>query len=230
MLTNFFRNDGFGAQYQNIIYTILYCELLGEEFIYSPFNAMQHNYTDDIDFLEKKERLINITSEYKTGIAPYAPYSIYREVEKNLDKCLNGESIKRIKKAFFVKKNSPYTEPSIAIHIRRRNINDNVEQESENYYSDNCYFVDAINRLRKHGFKFHIFSQGEEKDFKDFISTDTILHLNESLESTFCGLVFADILVMSKSSLSYSAALISNGEIYYQPFWHPSSEKWKVFS
>lgn len=30
----------------------------------------------------------------------------------------------------------------------------------------------------------------------------------------------ADILIISPSSLSYVAALISDGEIYYKPFWH----------
>jgi len=55
-----------------------------------------------------------------------------------------------------------------------------------------------------------------------------VFHLNENLFDTFTGLVAAEILVTSRSSFSYSAAILSDGEIYYQPFWHPPGEKWIV--
>ena len=45
---------------------------------------------------------------------------------------------------------------------------------------------------------------------------------------TFIGLVAADILITSRSSFSYSAAIISDGEIYYQQFWHPPGDKWII--
>ena len=40
------------------------------------------------------------------------------------------------------------------------------------------------------------------------------------------GLVSAEILVTSASSLSYTSALLSYGEIYYKQFWHPHSKEW----
>ena len=40
------------------------------------------------------------------------------------------------------------------------------------------------------------------------------------------GLVSAEILVTSASSLSYTSALLSYGEIYYKQFWHPPSKEW----
>ena len=76
--------------------------------------------------------------------------------------------------------------------------------------------------------QFHIYSQGNIQDFDYFISNDTIFHINEDLTNTFIGLVVADILVTSASSLSYSAALISDGEIYYLPFWHPPLDNWII--
>ena len=39
---------------------------------------------------------------------------------------------------------------------------------------------------------------------------NVILHFNENIVDTFTGMVFADILIMSRNSFSYTAALISN--------------------
>jgi hypothetical protein len=67
---------------------------------------------------------------------------------------------------------------------------------------------------------FHIYSQGNITNFLDLNNTDVLFHLNENIEDTFIGLVAANILVISPSSLSYVAGLISDGIIYYKPFWH----------
>ena len=55
-----------------------------------------------------------------------------------------------------------------------------------------------------------------------------MLHLNDDVDNSFIGMVAADILVTSPSSLSYVAALISDGEIWYKPFWHPPLKHWII--
>ena len=75
---------------------------------------------------------------------------------------------------------------------------------------------------------FHIYSQGNILNFKEFANHDVYFHLNENLFDTFIGMVSADILVTSASSLSYIAALISDNEIYYLPFWHNPRKNWAV--
>ena len=54
------------------------------------------------------------------------------------------------------------------------------------------------------------------------------MHLNESVEDAFNGLVFADALVTSASSFSYVAAMLTDGVVYYKHFWHKPSMKWIV--
>jgi len=76
---------------------------------------------------------------------------------------------------------------------------------------------------------FHIYSQGEDKNFEIFKAKDTILHLNEELPLTFISMVAADILVTSASSISYAAALLSDGVIYYKRFWHNPRKEWFIF-
>jgi hypothetical protein len=63
-------------------------------------------------------------------------------------------------------------------------------------------------------------------DYDEFDKEGLCFHLNENMFDTFTGLVAADILVTSRSSFSYTAAILSDGIIYYQPFWHPPGEKW----
>ena len=64
------------------------------------------------------------------------------------------------------------------------------------------------------------------KILKNSMRQDIILHLNESVEDTFTAMVLADILVTSRSSFSYTAAILSEGIVYYMPFWHPPLPGW----
>jgi len=52
--------------------------------------------------------------------------------------------------------------------------------------------------------------------------------LNGDLEKTFHDMVTAKVLVTSKSSLSYAAALLSVNAIYYIPFWMKPLSRWRV--
>lgn len=222
--------DGFGAQYQRIISTILYCELTNNKFVYRPFKNMEHNYDSTHDFIEKKEKFINLINNFDTinSVSNYRSLGprVY-EVENNLDNCLKLNSLSKIKKHLHEGKTIPFNKKylNIAVHIRRFNPHDIGDYA----YTPDEYYLRVIERIRNNhqGDKlFHIYSQGENELFKDFINNDVVLHLNESIEDTFYGMVTADILVMSKSSLSYSAAMLSDGIVYYLPFWHPPAKKW----
>ena len=62
---------------------------------------------------------------------------------------------------------------------------------------------------------YHIFSQGNASNFENIrqLQTERIkLHVNESLEDTFCSLVFADVLVTAPSALSYCAGILNNNK------------------
>ena len=135
---------------------------------------------------------------------------------------------KKIKNAFYANKKPVFNNDSIniALHIRRSNLHD--DRHTDN---DDNYFLEMMDYIRQSysGNKiFHIYSQGEEKDFLHFENKDVIFHLNESIESTFLSMAMAKILVMSKSSFSYAAAMLNENIVYYLPFWHRPSANWKV--
>ena len=237
-LVNCKRNDGFGAQFQTIIFYILYAEFNGLEFVYNKIDEIQHNYDNNPLFLENVNNFINIKgntldiSNINTDYIVDVPLThIYRTVESNIDLYTNNNpSFNKIKECFWKNKDRNVfknNKINIAVHIRRPNIHmDEVEER----YTCDSYFLTIISYIRtkykNSELLFHIYSQGELSNFECYKNTDTELHIDDDLISTFLGLVGAEILVMSRSSFSYSAALLSDGEVYYLPFWHTPRQNW----
>lgn len=232
-ITNKCRTDGFGAQYQTIIFTMLFAHVSNLKFVYTPFCEMEHNYDNDPSFIEKKEMLINIKNTTEsvnetniTDILDIDLPTIYQTVENNLDFCLRSKSFELIKRAFFDGKKNPHIAKTASLHIRRPNPHDIGDYG----YTDDQYFMQAIKNIRKEHPDIEcikIFSQGCNEDFEVFLHDDVELHLNLPIEETFINLAYSDVLVMSKSSFSYTAALLCEGTVYYLPFWHKPSIKWK---
>jgi len=238
--TNTLQRDGFGAQYQKIIQTYLFCKVNNLDFLYRPFSQIEHNYNNDPSFVYKIENFINLKNnidniilednniqnlDFANIVRPYC--------EKNIDSICNNIHLEFIKKCFWENKDKNVFKNdklNIAIHIRRPNSQDNRKQGTD---TPDKYYLNIINIIRNRynnrEFLFHIYSQGEDKNFEIFKAKDTILHLNEELPLTFISMVAADILVTSASSISYAAALLSDGVIYYKRFWHNPRKEWFIF-
>jgi len=216
------RTDGFGGQYQNIIFTILYTELyLKGIYVHRKITAMEHNYNNDPLFLEKVENLMNL-SEFENDsveVVTIIHDDVYPWVEENLDYCLQSETMKRIRNCFW--KNKIKKEIDVAVHVRRPNCMDNRIEGAD---VPNEYFLNIINVLQLKDV--HIYSQGQPSNFECF--KKCVMHLDEELFDNFIDLVSAKILVISPSSFSYAAALLNENIIYYRPFWHKPSNNWKI--
>ena len=234
--------DGFGSQYQKTIQTYIYCKMNNLGFAYTPLNYVEHNYTNDKEYNNKLENVMNLIGnitisndkmkinrfEYLKTVMPY--------FESNIDSCCESEHMKFIKKCFWENKDKNYfnnDKINVAIHIRRANPYDK-EQAGERVTTPNRYYLEIMNNIRekyKDNDKkvlFHIYSQGVIKNFSDLANSDVIFYLNYDICQSFIGMVSAEILVTSPSSLSYIAALISDGEIYYKKFWHNPRKNWII--
>ena len=255
-ITNLLRpDDGFGENYKYLIYSLMYAEFNKCEFVYTPFKVMRHNYNDDPEYINKKEKMINCIDALKSKIEDVTPrtlniFDLLQFYHQNVEWCSQSNSLKMLKSLFYLDKVNLYDTSvmNIAIHIRRINPHDYivVDQNSKDRVPmrDNLFqeilnnpitaiqlpgmdvprdlYINVIQQLEQSypNAKFHIYSQGSVNDFKVFEKDNTMLHLNECLETTFQQLVFADILVTSPSSLSYVAGLLSNNIIYYFRFTH----------
>jgi len=237
------RTDGFGAQFQTMICCILIAEHYGNYYIHTPIKLMEHNYNNDPTFIEKVENYMNLKNNYnclnnetnKYNIKIINAIDIINKFESNINVYLHSQSLQKLKRCFWDNKNKYFfnnNKINVGVHIRVPNIHDYNNFEVELRLTPINYYFNIINQIKQKYFDkellFHIYSQNDISDYDKFDKTNIEFHLNENVFDTFTGLAAANILIMSKSSFSYSAAIISDGEIYYQPFWHIPGPNWIV--
>lgn len=238
-ITNQERPDGFGAQFQYIVWSILYAECNGNRFVYRKIKEMAHNYEKKPNFVEDLEAFMGIRTHYPsletvepgTEVKEYRSDEFYKQIETNINMYHTSDAFQKVKKAFYEGKQSPF-DPAfahVAVHVRRPNSHDD---RKEGTTTPDAYYLTCIQALRMSKtdkpWRFHIYSQGDAAEFEVYKTPDTILHLNEDIQPTFLGMVFADALITSGSSYSYMAALLSNGIVIYKNFWHPPLATWHL--
>jgi hypothetical protein len=234
--------DGFGAQYQRIIQTYIFCKLHNLNFLYKPFSVVEHNYDNDINYIDKIENLINlknnITNINSSDIAKELDYGwdVRPFFESNIDLCCNSEYMKFIKHCYWSNKDKNFFNNNrfnVAIHIRRENCLDRG-LAGDRANTPNSYYLNVMNHIsekyKDKNLLFHIYSQGEIDNFREFENTNVKFYLNYDVFESFKGMVSSDVLVISPSSFSYVAALISDAEIYYKNFWHNPKKEWIIMS
>jgi len=125
---------------------------------------------------------------------------------------------------------------NIAIHVRRGDIladpnNPNLTMRfMANDYFDRVLKQVVGNAKTTKPIHIYFFSQGKPADYPEFHSFQN-LHwcLEMSAQDSFLHMVFADVLITSKSSFSYKPALLNkNVKVVPTNFWHgyPKTEDW----
>lgn len=156
-------------------------------------------------------------------------------------------NIDELKKKFYSAKSRAndkliYSEENfnIAIHVRRGDITIGQLNKNPNHllrWQDNEYFIKVLengieNIKPLKPIKIFLFSQGEKKDFIDFEKFQNLEYcLHIGAKDSFLHMVYADLLITSKSSFSYKPALLSNGiKVVPQEFWHgyPKANDWII--
>jgi len=246
------RDDGFGAQFQHIIFGILYAEMNNKTYIHKPITRLAHNYENNPNFINEIEEFINIKNHYKTTIQePQVQvidfWTLYNFITADehlqpstirFNHCLQQtNALEKIKTIFWENKTNPYesqdTTINVAVHVRRPNDQDDRIEGAD---TPDEYYLNIMNQIRDKNTRhpqekkllFHIFSQ-KTLDKTKYNADDITLHIDEDIKSTFISLVGADILVASKSALSYCAGLLTNGKVYFLPFTstlNPSKDSW----
>ena len=117
----------------------------------------------------------------------------------------------------------------IAYHIRRGDvdINDALRFTGNLQIYDRLLQLSTILNQQDIHFEIKIYSQGNPEDFGD-LSSIAQLHLNGNVFDDFNCMIKSDMLFMAKSSFSYCAALLSDGIVIYEPFWHQPLTEWFI--
>lgn len=219
-------NDFFGfgigeAQYKDLLQQgykkILlpqFSELLPEQI--DVIKKIIASYTDEkVVFLCEQDQFYR---DLHTLI-PYLQQKFYAAPARKLDKLM------------FDNKNF-----NVAIHVRRGDImadpsNPNLAMR----YLSNDYFHKVLGQvieMVKTDKPVHIwfFSQGKPEDYPEFAHFPN-LHwcMDMGAQASFLHMVYADVLITSKSSFSYKPALLNRGiKVCPENFWHgyPDSNDW----
>jgi hypothetical protein len=220
--------DGFGSQYQAVMSGIAFCESNDHIYLHTPFAKMDHSL--NVDELNKfigvnNDKLIsnnllpttndNIIAQHNNDIVHY---------EKKPSIFYTDKTMKIIKDFYYSNEKPQLDNIDIAIHIRRGD----VDEKLWHRYTENKIYINIINSLKKKypNYNIIIFSEGNIDDFKDFNLEEKNFKLNVEIKETFHSLVKAKILVTSKSSFSYTAALLNENTVYYMDFWHKALDNW----
>lgn len=131
---------------------------------------------------------------------------------------------------------------NIAIHVRRGDISTWKQQRKSSSierWQSNDYFVNTLTNVirqinTKKPIRVYLFSQGELTDFTEFEQFRNVEYcLDMSAQESFLHMVYADVLITSRSSFSYKPALLNKGLKIVPPnFWHgyPETDDWIIAS
>ncbi|WP_158847911.1 hypothetical protein [Algibacter sp. L1A34] len=127
---------------------------------------------------------------------------------------------------------------NIAIHVRRGDIVIGQTNNNPNLlmrWQNNDYFTNVLSNVLKQlktdkPIAIYLFSQGVETDFPEFKKFENLSFcLDMNAQDSFSHMVFADLLITSKSSFSYKPALLNKGiKVCPANFWHgyPETKDW----
>lgn len=131
---------------------------------------------------------------------------------------------------------------NIAIHVRRNVVINNrtidePEEIKKRRYTGVEYYITVLESILnsiqlERPVKIYLFSQADPKEFdvlKKYGEVKYCFDMDE--KASFLHLIYADLLITSKSSFSYSAAVLSNGVIVGIPdYWqdYPQADNWFV--
>jgi hypothetical protein len=249
------NSDGAGAQAHAILSTILFAKLYGLEYIHTPFMLIEHNHTQNVEWEQmwedffffglNRQPISHLSTTYVEKKKLIHPLLLYKKpntlyVVRNCHQCIDlipdsyslilKEIRTHFKQLHFGNINQANQVKKISIHIRRGDVLSQGVNASR--FTESNIIITLTDIITtffiEHNIQYEIdiYSQGGENDFIDFKKSKTNFKINYNEFETFKGLVKSDILIMAKSSFSYTAALFSEGLIFYDEFWHKPLKSW----
>ena len=242
------RGDGFGTQIQVLLSALAYCRAQNLTYIHRPWDHVGHGppgvqlaaWSAD---LEAFTGLTQNETLFFDSLGPVPAVNYIRVKADDVDRLFNDDFLKEMRtrylatpknhsESFLATKDSV----RVAVHVRRGD----VSQSMGSRYTSNNQTISFMERVQtdiqatdpSRSITFHIYSEGDAATFDELKqahgSERVFLHLNEDLKVTFHDMTAADVLIMAKSSFSYSAALLSTGQVYFQRSSLSPLSKWRM--
>ena len=227
------KTDGFGCQWNARLSGMAFCYSSEGLFryVHTPFSNVGHCWRGESEIRainefvgvpdNRGEAVVDVVQKYNSKVFrnPNAYYKNYV-----LDK---------IRHHYWSTAKPEPSDCEIAVHIRRGDVHPSRGGDRKSRYIPNVWYNHYIPRIAKKypsDFRIAIYSEGAFEDFvsvidgwpKDLIGRTVLRIANPSLSfqdfdmlTTYHHLVTAKVLVMAKSGLSYAAAILSEGDVFF---------------
>lgn len=168
-----------------------------------------------VNFHQLNEDLELFINNNNNVIINFEPSYLMSFIDNYIDNTEVQNILFKLGKNISLNNNLKYFTPenqNIAIHIRKYTQTDCDLNPRREYFdtSKEEYYLNLINHLNKDKVKFHIYSQGDNKDFTFLEKNNISLHIEENPLVSLYHMINADVLVTANSSLSYIAHLLGN--------------------
>jgi len=226
------KTDGFGAQYIAKMSGIAYARHAGYKYYHIPFRKMEHIPEGDVNKMEEFGglRSDDVCKNLCVKNQKHQHYITEVHNSTNPEKYYTNSVREELRK-MYDSTSKPRRDPrcDVAFHVRRGDV---TIAENNDRYTTNSEIGDQLDKLIKMfpTKTICLFSQGEEKDFASVVQSRpyVLLKLNEPLIDTFHNMVTANVLVIAKSSLSYSAGILNRGRVFYRDIhFHKPLASWE---
>lgn len=242
------RDDGGGAQIHGRISTQIFSESVGASFSNTKMESIHfgdgpawlHNWNNLIKFpsntqtdLKASETLVASTALIAClkillftqfmGKNRYVIQMVHAHDYTNVQKKLLMTWRLDARKSYKPSRKSVSNE--IIIHLRRGADSNSFKSAR---YTDNKELMRVVNSLRAahKEVPIRIFTNQSDQDLEALLGDLAILDSTTNVFDAFNSMANAKVLVMAKSSLSYVAAMLCEGTVYYEKFWHPPMKDW----
>jgi hypothetical protein len=251
------KNDGAGSQAQAAMSALCFARAHRASYVHRPFKTIEHAEFAMPDWVKAWEDYYNLgvgerslgrpVDEQIVPIDRIDAAAIRRrcviEAEHYLHYCNNDpDAWERVRPElrwkFWLNKQPRARKDGtlrVAVHMRRGDVSGGNKKVANNF-TPNATFVTTLTRLRSlltdksDALTIEVFSQGDPNMFTDLATLGAGLRLDAPALETHRALVEADILVMSKGAFSYTAALLNDGIVLYDPQKYRALQGWVVRS
>lgn len=247
------RVDGFGSHLHNVLSALAFCKTMNLTYVHMQWNTVDHcppgqSRAKWSAELESFTGLVRDEIKFTSSLGPVPAIEwIWTDTDTYFNPQFLALMRKRYLSATLPKKTSDAFAATrsdavrVAVHIRRGDVGiSSFGHSSISRYTNNTQVLASMQLVERdirannksQDAIFHIYSEGKPEAFADLVraygNARVFLHLGGDIKVSFHDMVSADVLIMAKSSFSYAAALLSEGIIYYQPFWHQGLSAWRM--
>tara|TARA_R100000008_G_scaffold84430_2_gene71783 strand:+ start:4199 stop:5020 length:822 start_codon:yes stop_codon:yes gene_type:complete len=233
------KRDGFGCQLNAVLSGLAFCyNHPNYRYVHTPFCSVSHGWRENTDELNN---LIGIP-DGRHGKRIHVVYRYMAQVFKDPNHFYNTKTLDYIRQFYW---STPKPEPvkeDIVVHIRRGDVQRHRGGDRARRYIPNAWYNATIPQLAKRypdHYTIAVHSEGEMDEFKPIMDgwpEDLIQRTKWKLSKgtgvpevghvgahdqeyilpvTFHEMVTAKVLLQSKSGLSYTASLYSEGDIFF---------------